>query len=152
MKVDGAIIPDGADGTLVTLERSDALLDASITIWRGRGIDGAEQIVVVKGHPLERLQPWLANEIALAPTNAKATEFVVDWASLPSDAALVPGSKLVLPIKTTRTNVKASVKLTLLTSQVTPIAQQPARSGQGDSARKADRDPREHAQRRSRRR
>jgi hypothetical protein len=40
---------------------------------------------------------------------------------LPADSALVPGSKLVLPIKSVRTNVKTSVKLTLLTSQATPL-------------------------------
>jgi hypothetical protein len=121
VRLAGAAIPEGAEGTLVTLERGEAAFDAVVTSWRGRGIDGMEQIVFVKGHPLERLQPWLATEIALAPTQAKAADFLVDWRDLPADAALVPGSKLVLPIKCERTNVKTSVRLTLLTSQATPL-------------------------------
>jgi hypothetical protein len=121
VRLSGAVIPERTDGALVTLERGEAAFDAVVTNWRGRGIDGMEQIVLVKGHPLERLQPWLATEIALAPTQAKAADFLVDWRDLPADAALVPGSKLVLPIKCERTNVKTSVKLTLLTSQATPL-------------------------------
>jgi hypothetical protein len=89
--------------------------------WRGRGADGMEQTVSIKGHPLERLQPWLANEIAVASTNQKAGEFAIDWTKLPPDAALVPGLKLALPIKTVRSADKTTVKLTLLTSQNTPI-------------------------------
>ena len=121
VRLAGAVIPEVADGALVTLERGEAAFDAVVTNWRGRGIDGMEQIVMVKGHPLERLQPWLATEIALAPTQAKAADFLVDWRDLPADAALVPGSKLVLPIKCERTNVKTSVKLALLTSQAMPL-------------------------------
>ncbi len=121
VKIDGAIIPEGADGTLVTLERAEAPFEAAVATWRGRGGDGSEQVVGVKGHPLERLQPWLATEIAVASTNQKAADFVVDWLSFPADAALVLGAKLALPIKTVRPVDKTTVKLTLLTSQVTPI-------------------------------
>ena len=120
IKLDGGVIPDGADGTLVTLERSGAF-DAGITKWQGRGGDGVEQIVAIKGHSQERLQPWLATEIAIASSDAKPGELVVDWRGLPADVGLVPGGKLALPIKTTRTNEKTTVKLTLLTSQATPI-------------------------------
>jgi hypothetical protein len=121
VKFGGTIIPEGADGTLVTLERGEAPFDAVVSPWRGRGVDGSEQIVSHKGNLLERLQPWLATEIAIAPTKEKATDFFVNWRDLPMDAALVPGTKLVLPIKTFRTNEKYATKLTLLTSQVTPI-------------------------------
>jgi hypothetical protein len=121
VRLSGAVVPERADGALVTMERGEAAFNAVVTTWRGHGVGGMEQIVLVKGHPLERLQPWLATEIALAPTQATAADFRVEWRDLPADAALVPGSKLVLPIKCERTNVKASVKLTLLTSQVTPL-------------------------------
>jgi hypothetical protein len=70
---------------------------------------------------MERVQPWLANEIAVAPSNQKGNEFTIDWTKLPADAALVPGSKLALPIKTVRPADKTTVKLSLLTSQNTPI-------------------------------
>lgn len=120
MKADGMVIPEGADGTLVSLERSPAPFDPVIMSWRGRGADGVEQAVFVKGQPLEKIQPWLASEIALAPSDAKA-DFAVNWSKLPADAALVPGSKLALPITLARPIDKTTVKLTLLTTQVTPI-------------------------------
>jgi hypothetical protein len=121
VKADGMTIPEDADGTLVTLQRGDTPFEAAVMSWRGRGADGMEQTVSIKGHPLERLQPWLANEIAVASTSQKAGEFAIDWTKLPPDAALVPGLKLALPIKTVRPADKTTVKLTLLTSQNTPI-------------------------------
>jgi hypothetical protein len=121
VKWDGATIPGDADGTLLTLERSPAPYDAVITTLRGRSADGTEHTVVVKGHPLEKLQPWLATEIALATSDAKPSDLAVDWRQLSADVALIPGSKLALPITATRPGDKTTVKLTLLTSQVTPI-------------------------------
>jgi hypothetical protein len=120
VKMDGAQIPEGADGTLVTLH-GETTFEPIITSWRGRGVDGVEQPVVLKGHPLVRLQPWLATEIAVAPSDAKTSDLLVDWRNLPADAVLVPGSKLALPIKVMRPSDKTTVRLTLLTSQVTPI-------------------------------
>ena len=46
--------------------------------WRGRGSSGIEQDVR-QGEPLKRLQPWLATEIAPAPSAAKGNDFVVQW-------------------------------------------------------------------------
>ncbi len=121
VKLTGASIPDGGDGALVTIERTSPTMDATIAEWRGRTPDGVEQAVALKGHPLERLQPWLATEIALAPTADVASDFAVDWRDLKDDTGLVPAGKLLLPIKLTRPMSKATVKLTLLTSQNTPI-------------------------------
>ena len=121
VKLDGGTIPDGADGTLATLERGSAPFEAAINPWHGRGADGIEQTIVVKGHPLEKLQPWLATEIAVAASDAKASELLMAWRNLPTDAVLVPGSKLALPITANRPTDKTTVRLTLLTSQVTPI-------------------------------
>jgi hypothetical protein len=121
VKFDGAIIPEGADGSLVSLERSEAPFEANVAKWQGAGDDGIKHPVRIKGHPMERVQPWLANEIAVAPSNQKGNEFTIDWTKLPADAALVPGSKLALPINTVRPAVKTTVKLSLLTSQNTPI-------------------------------
>jgi hypothetical protein len=122
IKMDGVTIPDGADGTLLTIERGDAAFPAGVVTWRGRGTDGNERPVIIKGHPLDRLQPWLATEIALAPTTTKAADFQVAFGNLPSDAGIVPGNKLTLPINVTRANPKTVVKLALLTSQVPPLA------------------------------
>jgi len=120
VKLDGTMIPEGADGTLLTIQRSEGTFPAVISTWRGRGASGEDHAVTVKNHPLRRLQPWLATEIALAPTTAKAGDFQIDWRDLPADAGLVPGNKLVLPIKLVRPADKSTVKLTLLTSQKPP--------------------------------
>lgn len=116
LRLDGGDIPPEGEGTLVTLARTEAPFEPVIISWRGQGA-GTQQTLFIKGHPLEKLQPWLASEIALAPSKAKAAEFDIDWNKLPSDAALVPGSKLTLPIKVARAETKAPVKLSLVTSQ-----------------------------------
>jgi hypothetical protein len=119
--VSGATVPDGAEGTLLSLERGTADFDAVIMKWRGKAADGTEQVAVVKGHPLEDLQPWLATEVAVATSITKASDFAIDWKSLAADAKLIPGTKLTLPVKTTRLDEKTTVRLTLLTSQVLPF-------------------------------
>ena len=121
VRLEGADIPEGADGALITVQRGDAAAGAVITRWRGRTAEGEERAVVTKGHPLERLQPWLATEIALAATTAKAADFQIDWRGLPADAGLVPTGKLALPVKVTKPAGNGVVRLTLLTSQLRPI-------------------------------
>jgi hypothetical protein len=118
VRLENATILPGADGTLVTVRRGDAAGDAIVTTWRGRADDGQERTAVVEGHPLERLQPWLATEVAVAPTTAKAADFQVEWRGLPADAGFVPAGKLALPVQLTRPTSDALVRLTLLTSQV----------------------------------
>jgi hypothetical protein len=118
--LEGALIPEGADGTLVTLRRGPSPAEPAITRWLGRGADGETHPVVLKGHPLERLQPWLAEEIALAPTVGKAGDFQVAWNNLPADVGLVPARKLVLPVKVRRPGTTSAVRLKLLTSQLVP--------------------------------
>jgi hypothetical protein len=121
VKLEGTTIPAGADGTLITVLRDASAGDAVLTTWRGRADDGQEQTVVVKGHPLERLQPWLATELPIAPTTARAADFQVDWRGLPADAGLVPAGKLALPVKLTRPMSPSAVRLTLVTSQLPPL-------------------------------
>jgi hypothetical protein len=121
VKLEGNTIPAEADGALVTLIRDATAGDAAITTWRGRAEVGQEQTVVVKGHPLEQLQPWLATELPVAPTIAKADEFQIAWRNLPADAGLVPAAKLALPIKVTRPKSAFVVRLTVLTSQLPPL-------------------------------
>jgi hypothetical protein len=120
--LEGAEIPPGADGALVTVRRSESAGgDAVITRWRGRADGGEEREVILRGTPLQRLQPWLATELAVAPTNGKAADFRIDWRNLPADAGIVPARKLALPVKVTRTDAKSPVRLTLVTSQVPPL-------------------------------
>lgn len=119
--LEGADIPPEADGALVTVKRGEAAAEAAVTHWLGRGADGRARPVLLKEHPLEQLQPWLAREIALAPTTARAAEFQVDWRDLPADAGLVPARRLVLPVKLTRPASAAVVRLALLTGQLPPL-------------------------------
>ncbi|MBC7856932.1 MAG: hypothetical protein IAF94_26175, partial [Pirellulaceae bacterium] len=114
-------IPTDADGTLVTLQRADAAADVLLASWKGKAATGEERPVWIKGNPLERLQPWLASELTVAPTSAAATTFAVDFRDLPADAALLPGQKLALPVKFFRPNTDSVVRLTLLTNQATPL-------------------------------
>lgn len=144
-RLESANIPADADGALVTVQRGTEPAAPAITTWIGRGAAGDERPVSIKGHPLERLQPWLATEIAAAPTSTRADHFDLQWRGLPDGAALVPSKKLALPVKITRTGDDfdhsltalsawlrlplrlrrppdgAFVKLTLLTSQRTPL-------------------------------
>jgi hypothetical protein len=121
VRLEGTSIPPGADGALVTVHRGDSAGDAVLTTWHGRAADGQDRAVLVRGHPLERLQPWLAAELAVAPTTTKAAEVHVEWRGLSSDAGLVLAGKLVLPVKVTRPASDALVRLTLMTSQLAPL-------------------------------
>jgi hypothetical protein len=120
IRLEGATIPPGADGTLVTVSATGPA-SAAITRWSGMG-DGATRDVVLKGHPLERLQPWLATELSLAPTNRNGADFTVDWKNLPADAGLSPGGKLPLTVAVKRADPAAPVRFVLLTSQNPPLA------------------------------
>ncbi|MDB5306293.1 MAG: hypothetical protein JWO38_495 [Gemmataceae bacterium] len=121
VKLDGAAILPDADGALVTVVGGGTSGDATVTTWRGRGVNGLVRPVRLKGHPLGKLQPWLATELAVAPTTAKAGEFAVDWRGLADTAGLVPAVKFALPVKVTRTDPNTAVRLTLLTSQLPPL-------------------------------
>jgi hypothetical protein len=120
-KIEGTTIAADADGVLVTITAIGAG-PAGVTNWHGRTADGRDVPVVLRGHPLERLQPWLATELAFAPTTAKADEFTLDWRGLAADAGLSPAGKLALPVKVQRADPAAPVRFTLLTSQAPPLA------------------------------
>jgi hypothetical protein len=121
MKLEGTRIPAGADGALVTVHRGSAKGDPVITTWRGRAEDGTERSIQVQGHSMQQLQPWLATELALALTRARASDFQVDWRALPASAGLLEGRKLVLPVKLTRPATNTLVRLRLRTSQLPPL-------------------------------
>ena len=119
-KLENASILPGADGTLVTVTHTGAST-AIISTWRGRGDNGIERPVVLRGHPLEKLQPWLANELAIATTAGRADEFSVDWRGLAADAGMVPSVKQSLPVTVKRPDPNTVVRLSLLTSQAPPM-------------------------------
>jgi hypothetical protein len=124
IKLEGTTIAPDADGTLVVVTASE-FSTAAITTWKGRGDRAETRNVFQKGHPLERLQPWLAAELSITPTTAKAADFTIDWRNLPADAGLAPAGKLVLPVTVKRLDPAAPVRLILLTNQAPPLNNQP---------------------------
>ncbi len=120
VKLEGTSITPDADGTLVTVT-AGVIAVPGISAWKGRAADGYTADVVLKGHPLERLQPWLATELSVAGTYTKATDFAIDWKNLPADAGLSPGGKLALPVTVNRLDPATPVRLVLLTSQAPPV-------------------------------
>jgi len=118
-KLESTIIPPGSDGTLVSVTLATGG-NATISTWKGRGDNGVERQVVQRGHALEKLQPWLATELAIAATNEKPETFSIDWRNLAADAGLQPAGKLSLSISVKRPNSATPVRLTLLTSQAPP--------------------------------
>lgn len=119
----GTTIAAGTDGALVTMTADDSEPTqlAAITNWQGKSSTGQTNPIIIKNHPLENLQPWLAEEIAIARVNRPAADFAIDWRDLPATASLQPTAKLPLPIKLTRVDEKAPVRLSLLTSQLAPL-------------------------------
>lgn len=120
VKLEGTTIAPDADGTLVVVSAGE-FTSPAITTWKARSEGGETRNVFQKGHPLERLQPWLAAELSVVPSAAKAADFTVDWRNLPADAALSPGGKLNLPFNVKRLDPAAPVRLVLLTSQSPPL-------------------------------
>jgi hypothetical protein len=120
VKLEGTTISPDADGALVVLTANEFSSTAIIT-WKARGDNGEIRNVFHKGHPLERLQPWLAAEFSITPTAAKAADFTVDWRNLPPDAGLSPAGKLALPVAAKRLDPASPVRFVLLTSQAPPL-------------------------------
>ncbi|MFN0054768.1 MAG: hypothetical protein ACKV0T_21560 [Planctomycetales bacterium] len=117
VRLSNGTIPEGADGTLLTLTREEGFSQAAITHWRGRIADGRELPVLLTGHPQERGQPWLTNELGLAPAVARGADFEVEWRGLDAETVLRPASRLPLPVKLTRPADTSLVRLSLVTSQ-----------------------------------
>jgi hypothetical protein len=118
-KLEGTTIPADADGTLVIVTTTGDVTPQLVTFKGRAGTE--ERPVAFRAHPLERLQPWLATEFAIAPTTAKSADFSIAWKTLPADAGLSPAGKLALPVTLTRTDIASPVRLTLLTNQSPPL-------------------------------
>jgi len=119
IKLEGGKIPPGAEGTLISLvaAATSSVRNPAIVSFQGRTDDGRERAVIQKNHPLERVQPWLASEFALAGTTAKFKDYQVEWKLPKGDGALVLGRRWPLAVKTARPAPPGPVRLTLVTSQ-----------------------------------
>ncbi|MFO0864554.1 MAG: hypothetical protein U0744_07880 [Gemmataceae bacterium] len=114
---ENTLIPEGGEGAIVVVRRPADAGSEAILRWKGTTKVNDERDVSIVGHPLERLQPWLASEVALAPIAAKASDYQIDWKDLPPDAGLVQAGKPSWQVKLVKPNEKVTTKLTLLTSQ-----------------------------------
>jgi hypothetical protein len=132
LRIENATIPAGADGALVVLARDEETFDPAIVSLRGTPTTGRgfERPVLLRGHSLETLQPWLAGEIAAAPTTSTLTDFDIDWRGLAPDVGIVPTRNLALPIRVVRPPGDELVRLSLVTSQLPVVV-----NGQPDQNR-----------------
>lgn len=120
LKLSHVTIPALADGALVTLDRTAGEAATLVTRWRGASAVGARP-VLLKNHPLETIQPWLATEVSLLLTKTDSVPFQLDWRDLSADTPLVLGSKLTLPLKISRSDENTLVRLSLVTSQLVSL-------------------------------
>jgi hypothetical protein len=128
VELHGATIPEDADGVLLTVQRQSGDAGAAaIARWVGKSTTGEERTVFVKGHPLERLQPWLAAEISVSAA-VRPDEFEIDWTKPPVEVVL--GEKLPLSVKWT-TPGKAPLD-PAKTLRLEKVVDAPAMKGEGD--------------------
>lgn len=125
VKVSGDEIPAEASGTLLTLS-SDKPAGASLLQLRGTGMAAEERLVRLARteDPATEppIQPWLAEEFALAQTAPRQWKLACAWGDLPSDAELTIGGQVALPVTIQRATADGGpVRLTLLTSQNVPL-------------------------------
>lgn len=138
VKLEGTIIPPERGGALVSVVR-EGEGNAAVVSLVAKSSGGVTNRVTRQAsnvaanlRPLpSRGQPWLDEEVALAPATENAADFQLDWRDLPGDAQLIPGRKLALPIKLTRPMGPGVVRLTLVSSQL-PLVNA---NGQADAAR-----------------
>jgi hypothetical protein len=97
----GTDVPTGANGALVTLMGGGPAPATTLVKLRGTSVDAKEKLTRTaqeRTHPLRKLQPWLAEELAVALTPPEKPTFAVQWGTLPADAQLVAGSSFKVPL------------------------------------------------------
>jgi hypothetical protein len=142
VQVQGVDVPAGANGALLTVMGSSPTPAIASTSLRGTSSDPKWKITRLAGeknHPLRKLQPWLAQDLAVALTSAETVPFAAEWGDLPADAKLVAGSSLKVPLTFTPSReAYGGVRFSLLTSHRPPLlngrpdANQALRKDQGD--------------------
>jgi hypothetical protein len=104
ISVQGLDVPAGTNGALLTFTGAGSPSGNALTSLRGTGTDAKgpiAQIAREKNHPLRTLQPWLAEEWAVALTPKEKIAFTAAWGNVSADTPLVAGSTLKVPLKFT---------------------------------------------------
>jgi len=130
IQADAVDVPSGGAGAIVSLRNTnrdtgaDAPAPATVEL-RGESQDGDAgrvRVAHVEDHPLTRLQPWLARNMAVAQAEEQQAEFSVDWGKLAQDANLYQGIALTVPVTFKRSLREIGpIRLSLLTSQPVPV-------------------------------
>jgi len=101
IQVQGVDVPAGANGAMLTLTGTGAAPATALTALRGTSSDPKEKITRSareRTHPLQKLQPWLAEELTFALIPKEKTSFSAQWGTLPADTKLVAGSSIKVPL------------------------------------------------------
>ncbi len=121
----GLDVPAGANGALLVLTGTGRTPTAGLMSLRGTSADPKEKRTCVaqeKDHPLRKLQPWLAEELAVALTPKETLAFTADWGDAPDDARLVAGSSFKAALKFTPPKEQhGGVRFYLLSSHRPPL-------------------------------
>jgi hypothetical protein len=122
--VSGTDVPANATGALLTFTGAAATPGALLTPLRGTPTEPKATNSArahEENHPLRKLQPWLAEELAVALTAAEPLAFAARWGNLPADARLVLGGSLKVPLAVTPPKGDyGGVRLSLLSSHRPP--------------------------------
>jgi hypothetical protein len=133
----GEVIPAGATDTLLTLRADANASGVVLSNLMGEGSEGnirVRRAASVTDTATTRHQPWLRYELPLAVTRPEATQLA--WQGDAPNAQLIAGVTYQTSVKLTRTTAGAGpVRLSLLTSQITPLIAEGERKGQPDVAR-----------------
>lgn len=122
--VEGAEVPAGANGKLISLAGAGESFGQFLTSIRGTSAADLNppltRIARTELDAMAAFQPWLADQVALALAARAGIGLDIDWQS-PTDARLVLGGKFQTPVKCVRpAGFDGPVRLTLLTSQNPP--------------------------------
>ncbi len=120
--VQGAEIPAGANGTLLTFLSTSEAPAQLVTRWKAQSPDGAlVKAVNIEAAADDRTPSWLRERVALATTSKPAAPFQIAWADEASLPQLVLASKKPVPMKLVRpASTFGPVRLSLVTAQPLP--------------------------------
>jgi hypothetical protein len=122
VSITGDEIPAGAAEALVTLSAPGLSPEQSLTAVLGTSAEGPVSLTreaLMPENTVNRFQPWLRDQVAVAVTTPGPLGLV--WDLFSADAGLALGTALPVKLKVNRAaGAAGAMRLTLLTTQVTP--------------------------------
>ena len=122
VSITGDEVPAGATEALVTLSAPGLSPAQSLTTVLGTSMDGNVSLTreaMMPENTVNKCQPWLRDQVAVAVTTPRPLGLV--WDLFSADSVLALGTALPVKLKINRAaGATGAVRLTLLTTQVTP--------------------------------